>query len=200
MAFDPYGEFDEEETLRHSELKAYRDKVRTGTTQKDVLNEVGEVDELSPEDLEKRQFYTENYVDMHQDLFPRSTGIKPFGPSQIESIRRTWHVVTYGGKSVIAEPRGFGKTSRTANNCLMSVLQGKIKYALLLASTVEKATDIIDSIKTELVDNEELYKLYPKVCACFDHVLENPLRSRSQTYMGDLTNISLSKQLIRFQS
>src|SRR5690606_14694961 len=102
-----------------------------------------------------------------------------------------------GGRSVIAEPRGFGKTSRTANNALMAVLQGKIRYALILASSLPKAEDILESIKTELIDNEELYKLYPEICECFRHVSDAPARARRQTYMGEKTHIGFTKLMLR---
>ena len=199
--FDDYDDFHDDETPVSQELwdqlKKQRYETKKKSRQRDAMYEVGEVPPLTPEMLEKRKHYETDYVDMHQHLFPRSTGIKPFGPVQIESIRRTYHTLTHGGRSVIAEPRGFGKTSRTANNALMAVLQGKVKYALILASSVTKATEILESIKTELVDNQELAKLYPAVCACFEHLGESSAKAKRQTYKGELTYLGYSVDRIR---
>ena len=176
-------------------------------TEKDALRrkkarsnkyEVGLCPPLSEEQLELRAKYEKDYVSMHQDLFKRSTGIKPFGSAQITSIKQTQHIINHGGRAVIAEPRGFGKTSRTSNNCLMAVLQGKIRYAVILASSVAKATEILESIVTELMDNAELAHLYPAVCRCFEQLQEGFRISFVQTYAGELTNIQVQKDKIRF--
>jgi len=186
MIFEQGARFRKARTIQQAQASA-----------RDVLHEVGAVAPPSKELLEKRKYYESHYVEMHQEIFTRSTGIKPFGKTQIDSINRTLHTLTHGGKSVIAEPRGFGKTSRTANNALMAVLQGKIRYGLILASAVQKAEDIAESIKTELIDNEKLYELYPEICECFRHCRDNAQRALRQTYMGKKTHINISKFLIR---
>lgn len=164
----------------------------------DVLNEVGICPPLPPEIEEKRKFYADNWTQMHYDLFPRSTGIKPFGPDQIMSIERTKDIVENGGHLVIAEPRGFAKTSRTSNHALMAVLQGKIRYAIILASSVSKAKEILDMIKTELMDNERLEELYPATIKCFQALEEKSVRAKNQTYDGEFTNIGWGTDRIRF--
>lgn len=197
---DPYGDFYDPDEEHDIDIRKYRQTLidsKRRAAVRDELNEVGIVEKLSPENYEKRQYYEENYIDAHQEVFKRSTGIKPFGETQIVSIQRTQHVLKHGGRSVIAEPRGFGKTSRTANNALLGILQGRVKYALILASSVQKAEDILESIKTELVDNEELYKLYPTVCQCFRHVADSPTRAIRQTYMGERTHIGWTKGMLR---
>lgn len=164
---------------------------------RDELNEVGAVGPPEAHWEEKRIQYETDYVSAHQEIFPRSTGIKPFGQIQIDSIKRTHHTLTHGGRSVIAEPRGFGKTSRTANNALLAVLQGKVRYALILASSIQKAEDILESIKTELIDNEHLANLYPRVAACFQHVGDSYQRAKRQTYMGEKTHIGFTKNMVK---
>lgn len=200
---DEYDEFFEEGEINLSweEYKSVRKRQRqnaTNTKRFDTANEIGPFPEPAPEILERRKLYETDYVSMHADLFPRSTGIKPFGPIQIESIKRTQHVLNNGGRSIIVEPRGFGKTSRTSNNALMAVLQGKIRYALILASSVTKADDILDAIKTELIDNERLAELYPATCRAFEHINDNPARAVRQTINGKNTHISCVKSIIKF--
>lgn len=198
---DPYDSFfdadDEGVEFDAAKYRTARKDFKRQQALRDTFNEIGVAPPLEPQDLERRILYETDYVAAHQDLFKRSTGIKPFGRTQIDSINRTLHVLTHGGRSIIAEPRGFGKTSRTANNALLAVLQGKIRYGLILASSVQKAEDILESIKTELIDNDELYKLYPLVCECFRHVGESFNRALRQTYLGNKTHIGFTKYLIR---
>jgi hypothetical protein len=200
-SIDPYGDFYDPEADEDAvDIRKYRQTLidsKRRAAVRDELNEVGRVEKITPENLERREFYEDHYVEAHQELFQRSTGIKPFGITQVESINRTLHTIKHGGRSVIAEPRGFGKTSRTANNALMAILQGKIRYALILASSVQKAEDILESIKTELVDNQELYQLYPEICECFRHVSDSPTRAIRQTYMGEKTHIGWTKGMLR---
>ena len=196
-------EFDPEEAKKvtHESYQRYK-KERTNKKRKlaamDIVNEVGAAPVPTPEILAERKFYEDNYVEMHQKIFKNSTGIKPFGQVQIDSIQHTHHALTYGGRVVIAEPRGFGKTTRTSNNALAAILQGKIRYALIIAASVAKASDILEGIKTELIDNEELARLYPAVCACFQHLDEKVQRAKHQTYNGHPTYIGYSKDKIRF--
>lgn len=204
MAEDDYGEFfDESEArqMRHDkfmELRRNDRRRKRSAKQTDILNEVGVVPDPTPERLERIEFYKENYVQMHYDLFTNSTGLKPYGQHQIESINRSLDVIKEGGNLISIEPRGFAKTSRTANHALMAVLQGRIKYCICLASDVKKAREILDSIKTELMDNEKLFELYPATMSCFQHLEEKSVRCKGQTYNGEATHIGWGTERIRF--
>jgi hypothetical protein len=176
----------ESSTKLYEKIKDSRRRHQIKLKVSDELNEVGVVPNPTPELLAERQLYENDYVALHQNIFKKSTGIKPFGQVQVESVERTHHALTFGGRVVIAEPRGFGKTTRTSNNALAAILQGKIRYAVILASSLTKANEILESIKTELVDNPELERLYPAVCACFQHLDERFARSKYQTYGGEI--------------
>lgn len=202
--YDPFAEFfddeNEDEELPLEDISRIRKRIENTRIQaaaKDILNDIGEVIPVSPEAQALKEKYEEDYVSAHQEVFTESSGIKPLGPSQIASVERTVHVLKHGGKSVIAEPRGFGKTSRTSNNALMGVLQGKVKYVLILASSVQKAEDILESIKTELITNDKLYEMYPAICESFRHAADNQHRILRQTYRGERTFIGSTKALIR---
>jgi len=188
----------ESSTSLYEKIKDSRRRHQIKLKVSDELNEVGVVPNPTPELLAERQLYENDYVALHQNIFKKSTGIKPFGQVQVESVERTHHALTFGGRVVIAEPRGFGKTTRTSNNALAAILQGKIRYAVILASSLTKANEILESIKTELVDNPELERLYPAVCACFQHLDERVARSKYQTYGGESTHIGYSKDQVRF--
>ncbi len=201
-SYDEYSEFydNEQELNYHQELARQRAQTQSATSKRatDAINEVGKPVAATPEVIEERNKYREDYVCAHPILFPQSTGSKPFGSVQIESVRRMQHVIQHGGKLVQAEPRGFGKTTRGANNLLLGVLQGDIRYGLILASSIEKSIDIMEGIQTELMDNDELMRLYPNVVKCFRHLENKSAKCKTQTCMGRPTFIGWQKDLIRF--
>jgi len=204
MPIEDYEEFfdeDEARQMRHDKFMEHKRNERRrkrSAKQTDILNEVGIVPDATPERQEKIDFYKGNYVQMHYDIFTKSTGIKQFGGPQVESINRSQDVIDHGGRLISIEPRGFAKTSRTSNHALAAVLQGKIRYALILASNVRKASEILESIKTELMDNDKLFELYPATMSCFQHLDEKPIKARTQTYGGEPTHIGWTIDRIRF--
>lgn len=180
-------------------ISDFKDSLRQLTKRVRLSHEyhtVKKVEVPTPELLERRAYYATNFPAMHQDIFTSSTGIKPLGPIQIDSSNHTERIISNGGKLLKLEPRGFGKTSRTSNELLMGVLSGRCRYALLLASSKEKANDILESIKAELVHNDELYSLYPQVCECFRSLDERSQKAQQQLFEGQLTYIKYQKDTI----
>jgi hypothetical protein len=57
-------------------------------------------------------------------LFPNSTGLKPFGSIQRDSIAHDYQVILRGGRVFKAELRGYGTTIRTGNAALEGVCYG----------------------------------------------------------------------------
>lgn len=199
---DEYGEFsDPTPTMDYNMGAHYRHlnkKALHSKKLRDAANELGPIIQLPQEILDERAYYHTNMVEAHPKLFPESTGLKPFGPVQRESVTRMQYIIQHGGKLVQAEPRGFGKTSRGANNLLLGVLEGDIKYGLILGSTVEKAVDIMEGIQTELVDNDALERLFPNTVGAFRALDNKSIKGPLQTSQGQSTFISWQKDLLRF--
>ena len=165
---------------------------------RDVNNEVGVAPLPSPEILEARERYANDFVLLHQEVFPESTGIKPFGIVQQKSIYFGQDVFRKGGRLLKLEPRGYAKTTRITNEALFAVLAGMQDYVVIVCSNVTKAQEIVDSIRTELMNNDSLLELFPGTIACFRHLDNNPLKSRFQTYNGIHTFIKYEIGTIRF--
>jgi hypothetical protein len=164
----------------------------------DENNEVGFIPEPTPEILEERRRYEQDYALAHAELFPMSTGIKPLGQAQLDAVKHSQYFIQNGSHILKCEPRGFGKTSRSTNEGLMGVLQGFIRYLVIVASNTEKAEEIIASVMTELFTNEQLFKLYPRPLACFRKTEKEPRKSLSQTYNGTPTYIYYNNGFIVF--
>lgn len=210
---------DYEEYIRNKESEKTR---RARLRKTDEFNEIGTIPPPSEEVLDLRSRYSTakelyipsehglvlpgfdtpvkpmHYVHAHAEIFTTSTGIKPLGPCQIDSTNHSQIVIQHGGRIVKAEPRGFGKTSRSCNEFLLGVLQGYIKYGLIICSSIEKAEEIILSLITELLENDMIARLYPREVAAFRHVEANPRKAESQTYEGEYTHVKFNTGLIRF--
>ena len=197
---DPGETFDLEKELNrqaHRVSKRYANDNRVHAQRAIIANSIEPIP-VSPENLARRDIYRKDYVRAHAELFPYSTGLKPFGQAQIESIQRFQRIVQTRGKLVQLEPRGFAKTSRAVNQILLGVLQGDIRFALIVSSALDKANEIMEQIVTELVANPELAKLYPTLSACFRAVEAKPIKAMNQMIDGQLTNIALKKNTIVF--
>ena len=166
---------------------------------RDKTNEVGICPEVSTEILEKREYYKTNFVNLHRDIFPDSTGMKPFGEKQILSIEFGQDIFNTGtGRLLKLEPRGYAKTTRITNEATYAGLSGMQEYIVIVCSSLEKSYEIIESIKTELYNNDHLLHLFPGPVGCFRHLGDNPHKCPHQTYGGNKTYIGWGKQEIQF--
>jgi len=216
------GRFDDiiEPTDDYNEYVEHKESFKTRKSRKrraDILNNIPKIPDVPEEILALRKRYDNDpklydldehgfpdparpnhYALAHQEIFTTSTGIKPFCDEQINSVRHSQIIIQRGGRIVKAEPRGFGKTSRSCNEGLLGVLQGYIPYLLIIGSTTEKAEEIVNSIVTEIMENEEISRMYPRVVACFQHIQANTNKAGRQTYDGELTHIYYNQGLIKF--
>jgi hypothetical protein len=199
MPIDIFDEFDEgpEDFNEHRQSQ---ERLRRHHKVAVARYEVGNPVPTPPEILEARMKYRNDFVLMHQEIFPHSTGIKPFGPDQEKAIRRFQKIAqkTSGGKLVQAEPRGFAKTSRAVNQILYSILCGDIRFGLLVSSEISKSEDIMEQVQTELMTNDKLLELFPNVMACIQHMEGKASKTKNQTMCGEPTFMAWTSELIRF--
>lgn len=163
-----------------------------------TVNEVGVRPKPTPEILEKRAFYKANFKAALHDLFPESTGLKPFGDVQNQSTDYIQYIMDNGGRLVLLEPRGYAKTTRITNITLLSALEGLQEYIVIVASSLGKSQEILEDIRTELTTNEKIEALYPATCAAFKHLSRSPHKTRRQTYDGEFTYIDNKQDSIHF--
>lgn len=206
---DPFGEFFEDDPLNNlslDDIASFRNRdniLRRSRVQKarrDANNEVGVPPALTEEILAKRKVYRSDYILAHKELFPNSTGASEYGEDQKTAIRRFQSIVQgkSGGKLVQCEPRAFCKTSRAINQMVLGILEGDMKFALVVSSEIGKSADILEQIQTELLGNDALKDLYPGVFACFHAIEGKAVKCKSQTMDGQFTHIGWSVDEIRF--
>lgn len=127
------------------------------------------------------RFYCEAY-------FPRTFHM-PWSDDHLKIIDKIERAVLQGGLFAMAMPRGFGKTSLCEIACLWALSIGAHKFIALIGADLSQSRSMLDSIKTELEQNELLLEDWPEVVYPI-HALEGIYqRSGGQICKGKSTRI-----------
>ena len=86
----------------------------------------------------------------------------PWADDHLKVIARIEQAVLHGGLFAMAMPRGSGKSSLVEAACLWAILYGHREFVVLIGSTETAALETLESIKTELEDNELLLEDFPE--------------------------------------
>ena len=132
-------------------------------------------------------------------IFKNSTGLKPFGEVQLESIAHDQEVILNGGRICKSEPRGYGKTVRSGHAALWAVLYGYRRMVPVFKSSAAQAkSQIIAAWKTEIRSTPELLWMFPDLIwplVALDGVGQQATR---QTYKGTFTHCRWTSSEIVF--
>lgn len=142
----------------------------------------------------------ENDLELFNVLaFPNSTGLKPFGDVQKQSIAHDQSIIENGGRIVKAEPRAYGKTVRGSNAALWAVLYGKRRMVPVFSASMDKSkTQIMEGWKTELTQNDVLYWMFPNLLWPLRCLEDKPQRCKSQMMLGRPTRTTWTSDRIVF--
>lgn len=156
-------------------------------------------DEQREEGNRLRELCRDSLLAFNTEVFPNSTGLKPMGDVQRQSISHDESVIRDGGRICKAEPRAYGKTSRTCNAALKAVLYNERRMIPVFSANLEKSKNqIMARWKTELMSNERLFWMFPELVWPFRALENKPQRCASQTYRGELTYIKWTADRIVF--
>ncbi len=188
---------DEKIKSRAAEARAYQ--VETSRGYQLLASEIGEPPITAKQrrrgrDLRKR--CERDLLAFNVRAFPNSTGLKPLGQIQIDSIAHDQSVILTGGKVCKAEPRGFGKTTRTTNAALWAALYGHRKMVPVFSSSLAKSRTIMDRWKQELNGNDLLFWMFPDLIWPLRALENRYQRSATQTFRGELTQTSWTSDRI----
>jgi hypothetical protein len=113
----------------------------------------------------------------------------------IEAIERT---VLLGLLKALAMPRGSGKTTLIIRAALWAILTGNRRFVCIIAATETAAKKLLKGIKTELLHNEMLAKLYAPELHAVLALGGEPKRASQQTCEGELTGVEWLTEQISF--
>lgn len=97
--------------------------------------------------------------------------------------------VLHGGLFALAMPRGSGKTTIAECACLWAILYGHREFVCLIGSDEQHASDMLESLKTELETNDLLLADFPEAVFPIRALDGISHRANGQLYRGERTHI-----------
>ncbi len=94
-----------------------------------------------------------------------------------------------GGLFATAMPRGSGKTSLSECACIWAAVYGHRDFLTLIGADEGHATQMLDSVKTELEMNERLQEDFPEAVYAIGRLEGIAHRCNGQLYKGERTHI-----------
>lgn len=107
----------------------------------------------------------------------------------LKVIARIEQAVLRGGLFALAMPRGSGKTTLCECACIWAVLCGHRSFVCLIGAEAGHASEMLESIKTELETNDSLVEDFPEVCYPIARLEGIANRANGQLCDGEQTRI-----------
>jgi len=124
----------------------------------------------------------------------------PWSPDHLKVIARIEETVFLCGLFAFAMPRGSGKTCLAWASALWAVLYGHRRYAVILAVSAERATDLMETVKRALTANEHLQADFGPETAPLVALEGEPRRCLGQRYEGTPTHVRWQQRRVVFGS
>lgn len=152
-----------------------------------------------PADIARRKKTSKSLSNFYKIYFPETFSL-PSCKAQQESTEIIERVVNDGGLFALAEPRGFGKTSRIARAALWALLTGRRRFCMIVTATEGLSQGILDICRKELQFNKPLLEDFPEVCYPIARLENQTKRQGGQTSEGEPTLLRLASDEIIFPS
>ncbi len=137
---------------------------------------------------ERKRRCTESFKAFCDTYFPQTFHL-PWSDDHLKVIVKLETAVLEGGLFAMAMPRGSGKTTLCETACLWAILIGARPFVCLIGSDEEHAASMLESIKSELENNDLLADDFPEACypiRCLEGIHQ---RASGQLYKGEPTHI-----------
>ncbi len=141
-----------------------------------------------PRDVDRRRRASESFRVFCDAYFPQTFHLA-WSPDHLKVIAKIEEAVLNGGLFAMAMPRGSGKTTLCETACLWALLFGHREFIALIGSDEEHAADMLDSIKSELENNDLLEEDFSEVCGPIRALEGIHQRAAGQLYRGARTHI-----------
>jgi len=113
----------------------------------------------------------------------------PWSPDHLKVIAKIEQAVLAGGLFAVAMPRGSGKTTLSESACIWAMANGHHEFVCLIGSDEGHAEAMLDSIKSEIADNDLLAEDYPEMCAPIAALEGIANRCSGQLYNDERTHV-----------
>jgi len=130
-----------------------------------------------------------------EQYFPQTFHLA-WSPDHLKVITKIEAAVLEGGLFAMAMPRGSGKTTLCETACLWALLYGHREFVALIGSDEDHAADMLDSIKSELENNDLLEEDFSEVCGPIRALEGIHQRASGQLYQGARTHVEWTNKEI----
>lgn len=120
----------------------------------------------------------------------------PWSADHLVVLERTQTAIMKGGLFALAMPRGSGKTSICERAIIWAAVYGYRRFIVAVGDGEAAATEILDSVKTEIETNEKLAGDFPEVCYPVAKLERIVQRCRGQLYNGVPTRMEWGQSKI----
>jgi hypothetical protein len=147
------------------------------------------IGELPPVgDPERKDRCSRSFRAFCDTYFPQTFHL-PWSDDHLKVIAKIEQAVLEGGLFAMAMPRGSGKTTLCEIACLWAILIGARQFVCLIGSDEVHAASMLESIKSELENNDQLLDDFPEACfpiRCLEGIHQ---RASGQLHNGEPTHI-----------
>ncbi|GMV72861.1 MAG: hypothetical protein AMXMBFR77_26980 [Phycisphaerales bacterium] len=162
-----------------------------------ALSESGRnIGELPPVVNRRRRRRAERDFRYFCERYFPSTFSLAWSADHLKIIAKIEQAVLQGGLFAMAMPRGSGKTSLCEIACLWAILYGHREFVALIGADGGHAVTMLDSIKSEIENNDLLLADFPEACFPIRALEGIHQRAAGQLYMGRQTHIGWTEHEI----
>jgi hypothetical protein len=142
----------------------------------------------APVDAARKDRCRKSFRCFCDEYFPQTFHLA-WSPDHLKVIAKIEQAVLEGGLFAMAMPRGSGKTTLCETACLWALLFGHREFVALIGADEEHAADMLDSIKSELENNDLLEEDFSEVCGPVRALEGIHQRAAGQLYQGARTHV-----------
>jgi hypothetical protein len=121
-----------------------------------------------------------------------------WSPDHLRAIERIQRAVLGGGRFALAMPRGSGKTTILEWAAVWALVYGHRRFVVLVAATEDKATDLLNGIKSSLQFNTTMAQDFPNVCYPIARLENDARKAKGQLFEQIPTGVVWADNEVRF--
>lgn len=114
-------------------------------------------------DYARRRMASVSFRAYCESYFPHRFALA-WSDDHLKAIARIQDAVLNEGRFALAMPRGSGKTTLCEVAVMWAASIGRHEYVVLVGSCEDAATQMLDNIKAELIQNDLLLEDWPEIC------------------------------------
>lgn len=170
--------------------KYERHRQQVGERNKAIRTAGRDIGEIPPIADPKRRDECERSFRRFCEVYFAGTFCKAWSNDHLRVLAKSERAILFGDLFAMAMPRGSGKTSIVIAACLWAMLTGEHSFVALIGADEGAASELLESIKTELETNDLLFADFPEACypiRCLEGIPQRRLLYRGGSVRMEFT-------------